>query len=298
MMSKITQPLLSVCLITYNHAPYIHRAIDGVLMQNVNFTYELIIADDCSDDGTTEIIQNYKNKYPDFVKLILHKRNVGALKNWLDLLKASKSRYIAYLEGDDYWIDPNKLQIQIDFLEQNPDYSLVGHNAIVLFDDKSSPPQYFCKINQNSILTINKFIRDWALPSASMVFKNNVLTDESERFLRKIHNGDLGLQLICADNGKVKYVNRVMSVYRKTGNSLSNTLNKEYVFEQTKKSISEFNIYTNYKYNSQIIPWIRTVEKMDKFRKSFPIKFILKYYKLLYINKFLKKYGYFISKFH
>src|SRR5260221_9377408 len=106
----MSTPLLSVCLITYNHSKFIRQAIEGVLMQSVNFSWELIIADDCSTDGTREILLEYKQKYPDFIKLILQKQNVGPAKNWLGLITSPKSKYIAYFEGDDFWIHPFKLQ--------------------------------------------------------------------------------------------------------------------------------------------------------------------------------------------
>ena len=117
--------LLSVCLSTYNHVKYIREAIDGVLMQKVNFSWELIIADDFSTDGTREIVLSYKEKYPEFIKLVLQEKNVGALRNWFDLLNVPASKYIAYFEGDDYWTDSYKLQRQVDFLEKNEDYGLV-----------------------------------------------------------------------------------------------------------------------------------------------------------------------------
>ena len=103
-------PLLSVCLITYNHVNFIKQAIDGVLMQKVDFAWELIIADDFSTDGTREILLEYKNKYPDFIKLILQEKNVGSAQNLIDLITVPISKYITYFDGDDYWIDPLKLQ--------------------------------------------------------------------------------------------------------------------------------------------------------------------------------------------
>ena len=115
-------PLLSVCLITYNHENYIRQAIEGVLMQKVNFNWELIIAEDCSTDKTRDIILEYKKKHPDFIKLILQEKNVGPAKNWIELITKPNSKYIAYFEGDDYWTDPLKLQKQVGFLEANPDY--------------------------------------------------------------------------------------------------------------------------------------------------------------------------------
>ena len=127
-------PLLSVCLITYNHKDYIVQAIEGVLMQKVNFSFELIIADDFSTDGTREIILDDEKKYPLLISLILQKKNVGPLKNWLELIKTPKAKYIAYFEGDDYWTDFNKLHKQVDFLDTNRDFVLCYHNTNILIN--------------------------------------------------------------------------------------------------------------------------------------------------------------------
>jgi len=122
-------PLLSVCVITYNHASFIRQAIDSVLMQELDFTWEIIIADDCSTDGTREILLEYKAKYPDLIKLILQGENVGPSRNWYDLIYSTNSKYIAYLEGDDYWIDNKKLKTQYEHLENQPNINMCLHNA-------------------------------------------------------------------------------------------------------------------------------------------------------------------------
>ena len=124
----MNNPTLSICLIAYNHKEFINKAIDGILMQETNFDWNLIVADDFSTDGTRDILLDYKNKFPTKIELILQEKNVGAAQNWIDLMKAPRSKYIAYLEGDDYWTDPLKLQKQVDFLEANPEYAMTFHN--------------------------------------------------------------------------------------------------------------------------------------------------------------------------
>ena len=96
-------PLVSVVTITYNHAPYIAKCIEGVLMQQVNFPMEFIIAEDCSTDGTRTICEEYAAKYPDLIRLITSEHNVGYNPNELRAMKAVRGKYIAYCEGDDYW---------------------------------------------------------------------------------------------------------------------------------------------------------------------------------------------------
>ena len=118
-------PLVSVKMITYNHAPYIAEAIEGVLQQKTDFPFELVIGEDCSTDGTQEIVFDYQKKYPDIIRVITSNKNVGAHKNGIRTEKACRGKYIAFCEGDDYWHHPRKLQKQVDFLERHPEYGLI-----------------------------------------------------------------------------------------------------------------------------------------------------------------------------
>src|ERR1700741_4673788 len=131
----MNEPLVSVCLITYNHAPYLRQAIESVLAQKTSFSTEFIIADDFSTDGARDIIKEYVSKDPGRIHAILRDRNIGAGPNFIEMLQAAKGKYIAYLEGDDYWTDPNKLQKQIDFLEQHPDFALCFHQVRLIKND-------------------------------------------------------------------------------------------------------------------------------------------------------------------
>lgn len=122
MMEK---PLVSICCITYNHAPFIRQTLDGMLMQE-GVDYEILIHDDCSTDGTTEIVKEYAAKYPDKIFPIYEEENQYSKGVWVDGFnyKRARGKYIAYCEGDDYWTDPLKLQKQVDFMEANPEYSV------------------------------------------------------------------------------------------------------------------------------------------------------------------------------
>jgi glycosyltransferase involved in cell wall biosynthesis len=112
-------------MITYNHAPYIAQAIEGVLQQKTNFPFELVIGEDCSTDGTREIVFEYQKKHPDIIRVITSDENVGAKKNGLRVLKACQGKYIAFCEGDDYWHNPDKLQKQVDYMESHPECGML-----------------------------------------------------------------------------------------------------------------------------------------------------------------------------
>ena len=117
--------LLSVGILTYNQSQYIRQCLDAVLMQEVDFDYEIVIGDDASTDGTIAILEEYEDRVKT-VKIIRSEKNEGISMNYKKVLSACTGDYIALCEGDDFWTDPHKLQVQVDFLESHPDYGFVG----------------------------------------------------------------------------------------------------------------------------------------------------------------------------
>lgn len=134
-MMKDTDIMLSVCCITYNHKEFIAETIDGFLMQKTNFKFEIVVGDDCSTDGTSEILEAYRKKYPDKIKLIRGAENVGAHENMRNVIKACTGKYVALCDGDDFWTCPDKLQKQVDFLEQHTEYVMCCHYTRVIDTD-------------------------------------------------------------------------------------------------------------------------------------------------------------------
>ena len=130
------KPLISILCVTYNQKDYIVQTIEGFLMQKVDFPIEIIIHDDASTDGTTEILREYVQKYPDLIKPIFQEKNQYSQKVniWNTFIyPKAQGKYYAECEGDDYWTDPNKLQRQIDFLESNPEY-IFSHTSFKYYD--------------------------------------------------------------------------------------------------------------------------------------------------------------------
>ena len=115
-----TPPLVAVCMTAYNHAPYIGRAIEGVLSQRTTFAVELVLSDDCSTDGTGAICRDYAARYPDRIRLLTGDVNVGMRANYRRTIEACRGRYVAMCDGDDWWCDPLKLQRQVEALEADP----------------------------------------------------------------------------------------------------------------------------------------------------------------------------------
>lgn len=208
------KPLLSVCLITFNHEKYIKQALEGILSQNVNFSWELIIADDYSKDGTREILLEFKRRFPHFIKLIFQDTNVGATQNWIDLIAYPKSKYIAYLEGDDYWTDPKKLQMQVDFLEKNPSSTICYHNVLVLHPNGDLTPD--SEIEKRMVNPVSNLL-DMILfgnyiHSPSVVFRNVIKKLPSEFYFSPI--GDYFFWVLLAEKGSINRIDGEYAVYR------------------------------------------------------------------------------------
>jgi glycosyltransferase involved in cell wall biosynthesis len=281
----MNSPLISVCLITYNHVKYIRKAIESVLMQKVDFSWELIIADDFSTDGTREIILEYKDNHPNLLKLIFQKNNVGPAQNWIDLITAPTTKYIAYIEGDDYWIDPLKLQKQVDLLEVYPQYSFCFHNALVLNENLIINPYYFNKPNQKIISTVEDLINNWYISSSSLFFHRKHIDNLPEWF-SNLYSGDYALELILASKGDGYYSNDIMSVYRQNSGNLSSQYNNLKVVQSHIELFNSFNQFTNFIFDNLIEGRINQLKwnlKIALFDQKHPI---YKKFKL-FLKKFL-----------
>ncbi|MCR4792394.1 MAG: glycosyltransferase [Lachnospiraceae bacterium] len=125
-------PKVSVIVATYNHENYIAQTLESIVKQKCDFTFEAIVGDDASKDKTAKVVSEYAEKYPDIIKPVLRKKNLGSFRNILDLYKRAKGDYVAMLEGDDYWIAEDKLQMQVDFLEEHPDHIAHFGRCIVI----------------------------------------------------------------------------------------------------------------------------------------------------------------------
>ena len=133
-------PIVTILMPAYNHEKYISQAIESVLAQKTNYPYELLIHDDGSTDSTLAIAQNYATKFSDKIKIFTEEENQGLLKSYKRLIEQSNGKYLAILESDDYWLDENKLQIQIDFLESNSDYGIVAGDIISIDENGNIIP--------------------------------------------------------------------------------------------------------------------------------------------------------------
>ena len=253
--------LVSIVCITYNHEKYISKCIDSIISQQTSFNFELIIHDDCSTDETINILKQYKNKYPTIISLILEEKNVYSQGiNILDdiVIPQVKGKYIAFCEGDDYWIDNYKLQKQIDGLLLNPECWICAHAVKVVDESDTKVIDKIAPINTNGIIPIEDVIRGDGgfVGTNSLVIAIDAFKKSYD--FRKIYALDYFLQIMGSIHGGMLYISDEMSAYRLFSNG-SWTLNMmqdkdKYIkhFKRKIQALQKVNDETNYKYNSLI----------------------------------------------
>ncbi|WP_224998104.1 glycosyltransferase [Cesiribacter sp. SM1] len=196
-------------MVTYNHEQYIEQAILGVINQNASFPIELVIGEDCSTDGTRDVLLEYKSKYPSLIKLVLQEENVGVLENFVKTLEACDGDYVALCDGDDYWTDPLKIQKQVTFLESNPNFSISFHNVVYIYEDGTKD----VPVMEKDIYGIEDLLAKNFIATASCVFRKFQVELLPEWF-KKLPFGDWSLHILNAQYGKIKYHDEEMAVYR------------------------------------------------------------------------------------
>jgi glycosyltransferase involved in cell wall biosynthesis len=214
---------VSVVVLTYNHDKYIQKALDSILMQKVDFPYEVIVGDDNSPDNTRSILNDYQKKYPQIFTMIYREINLGAQKNVQDLYLRCTGMYIAYLEGDDYWTSENKLQKQVDFLDSNPDYIACSHKVRVV--DEHSNEIFTTKYPHISKKNYTfSHYKKGLLPgqSAAIVchnIYNRINYDRSLFHKVDLEPGDRIKAFVLLCYGKIYFFHETMSAYRYITNS-------------------------------------------------------------------------------
>lgn len=217
----------SIVCVTYNQAKYIRRAIGSFLTQKTDFPIEIILADDCSTDGTSAICAEYAEKYPDLVHYLPSEKNVGGVENERRAIEAAKGKYIAVCEGDDYWIDKQKLQKQVEFMDAHPDYSVTWTKYM-----KYRPEDDGYTVDGNDDLfrggkydveiTTHMFLHRWITQYLTMVFRRSAYDNtwcKKYKYYRDSHQFYHLLQ-----NGKGAILNFVGGVYRQTGEGVYSDL--------------------------------------------------------------------------
>ncbi len=289
MKQELSRAKLSVMIITYNHAKYIAQAIEGVLNQKTEYLIEIIVIEDCSTDGTQDIILQYQKKHPDIIKSYLNPVNIGtktppAQKVFFEGFKKLKGEYIAILEGDDYWSSADKVQKQISFLEANKDFVACSHNTIKIYEDGSKEPHRFLYWEgTKSVHTIHDFVAMTSFFHLSSIIYRNVMDGLPPKQFKSKWSCDIFNTIAHVQYGDLYYINEDMSVYRqhKGGNYSNMSETKGRIFNIN--GLRKYNKWLKYKYCKGFCFTIhRLCKDLAKQSKSGNIPALTKYQKIKY----------------
>ncbi len=244
---------VSISLVTFNHEKYIKQAIESILMQKVNFKYEIILGEDFSSDTTRDIVIEYHTKYPDKIRLILPEQNLGCSgqKIFVQTLQACQGEYIALLDGDDYWTDPEKLQKQVDFLDCHPECAICFHDVTTFFEDGSQKPRKYNDFEPKKISTIENLLKCNFIPTCSTMYRRG-LFDEFPDWYDSIICGDWVLHILNSQHGKIGYINTDMGAYRVHSHGVFSGISKIKQLHEVITCYEYLNKYLTFKYNKII----------------------------------------------
>ena len=253
------QIMVSINCVTYNHEDFIGEALDSFLMQDTDFAFEILIHDDVSTDKTVDIIKKYEKKFPNIIKPIYQKINQFSqgISPMSFLLEKVKGKYVAFCDGDDYWIDNQKLKIQIEEMEKYSDINMSFHPVYELSNGKREEILSKHK-DKNKIFSTSEIILGGGefCPTSSLVFRSQSLLN-LPYIIKNMIPGDYPLQILNSVNGGALYINRCMSIYRKNNigswsNSMKQCENGKKFLERSIKSLEILDNELKYKYSKEI----------------------------------------------
>jgi glycosyltransferase involved in cell wall biosynthesis len=211
---------LSVFLLAYNHERFLEQAVRSVLMQRAAFDFELVIGEDASTDGTAGIVRRFQAEHPDRIRATLRERNVGMHRNFIESYRACTGEYVAFLDGDDYWTAPDKLQKQVDFLDAHPECSISFHNVQWRDEERGEITRLALDPGETRrTWELEDLIHEPTIPSCSIVTRNRLI-DHFPDWLPEVLAVDWVFNLLNARCGSAGYLPEPMGVYRKHAGGL------------------------------------------------------------------------------
>jgi glycosyltransferase involved in cell wall biosynthesis len=210
-------PLVSVAITAFNSEKWLARAIESVLMQQTTFPTEIVVADDCSTDGTAAVALRFRENHPDIVRVLTRNKNVGIQHNYYETFEMCRGKYIAWLDADDYWTDPSKLQIQTRALEDDPSIAVCGHFVRWVTSDKEVQKEY--PHLAPGRYGMSEIIRRNFLPSPSVIFRNGINRELPQWYFDVGPITDWPIWILAAQSGDILMMDRVMADYQLTPNS-------------------------------------------------------------------------------
>ncbi|MCS6926701.1 MAG: glycosyltransferase [Candidatus Binatia bacterium] len=243
---------ISVLVMTYNHKEFIAQALDSVLMQETDFPYEILISEDCSTDGTREIVQTYHRRFPEKIRLLLSERNLASNAVVVRGIEAARGQYVALLDGDDYWTSPYKLQKQADFLDTHPECALCFHNALVVHEDGSQEPWLWTPPDHPQITTLAHLWMGNYIATCSTMFRKGLFPTLPAWYESFFPITDWPLHILNAEHGKIGYIDEVMGVYRYHSGGCYSRLSQPDKLTQTLQFYQRMNACLDFKYDTLV----------------------------------------------
>jgi glycosyltransferase involved in cell wall biosynthesis len=255
---SVTEPIkprfrVSVSMITYNQEVYIERAIESALEQVTDFDFEIVIGEDKSTDSTLSICKKYQSLYPEKIRLIERDTNIGGVKNYLETYKACKGTYVAFLEGDDFWIDQKKLQKQADFLDANLDYAICFHNVLQTDHTGELGAPLFDKLPDTT--TVRDLCTGDYISTPSCMIRNGQVKELPE-WVYSMPGCDWVFDILNAECGKIKYMPEAMAAYRSHSNSMWSSLNSTQRGMIAINLALELNMRLDFRYDKELTYYI------------------------------------------
>lgn len=266
----MSHPKVSICCITYNHEQFISQALDSFLMQETDFPFEIVIGDDCSTDNTPRIIEQYRQKYPDIIRVLERKKNLGSEINFVKTIEACRGEYVALCEGDDFWTDPKKIQKQVEILNKELDCSIITtkYSIVNSYGNKATEVNIFPELKENSELVIKKenIFSPYVFKTLTVMFRkrklNNLIFGEKKC-------GDVMLVADLLTNGFGIYLNSDTASYRIHDGgiySMKNDLDRSIIEFNRSQAMSKY-FKNNYNTIKNLHKW-NTIKLSNELKKS------------------------------
>jgi glycosyltransferase involved in cell wall biosynthesis len=239
---------VSIVVITYNHAPFVTRALDSILAQNVRGEYEIIISEDCSTDGTRQIVVDFHEEHPDISRLLLSERNLNSNQVVARAIRAARGEYIAMLDGDDYWLSSEKLHKQVEFLDAHPECAVCFHNAVMFHEDGARESRLYVRGRTAGTLDLEELLRS-SFPSCSTMYRNGLVAALPEWF-DTLPMSDGPLHVLHAEHGRVGYLDEVLGAYRVHAGGVWSSLSRTRKLEAHVRMYETLDSHTRFRYRT------------------------------------------------
>jgi len=241
---------VSVLVMTYNHARFIRQCVESALRQKLDGGYEILISEDCSTDGTREIVREYERAHPQLVRALWSETNVRTNAVVVRGVEAARGQYVALLDGDDYWLADDKLQRQADFLDAHPECTICFHNARVIHEDGSRAPWNWTPPDHPEITTFEDLWMGNFIATSSTVFRRGVVSPIPSWYESYFPITDWPLHLLHAERGRIGYINEVLGIYRYHPGGYYSTLSEAEKLAATLQFYRRMNASTGYRYDA------------------------------------------------